>query len=154
MATKCVRRGCHSIRLRETGAVQFVKGSHRWVRTFRRTCCVPRLRFPTPKVKTSPTTSASATQWDIAQWDTEPGDITVHHARTIHGADGNASLTQRRRAISVRYCGDDVVYKFKRGAPLKARHARSAKVRPSTTTSARWFYCSNNATSRSVAVSR
>ena len=62
-------------------------------------------------------------QWDIVHWDTEPGDVTVHHARTIHGADGNASGTKRRRAISVRYCGDDVVYKFKRGAPLKPHHS-------------------------------
>src|SRR5215213_6520010 len=69
------------------------------------------------------TISANATGGTSRTGTREPGDITVHHARTIHGADGNASLTQRRRAISVRYCGDDVVYKFKRGAPRKPHHA-------------------------------
>ena len=38
---------------------------------------------------------------------TEPGDVVVHHARTLHAAGGNRSATTRRRAISVRYCGDD-----------------------------------------------
>ena len=45
--------------------------------------------------------------------------MVVHHARTIHGAPGNASSTRRRRAVSVRYCGDDVRFHRRPGAPLK-----------------------------------
>ena len=107
---------------RETGAVQFVKGSHRWVRTFRPNMFVTTTSLPDTDGEDVPDYFRDRDQWDIAHWDTEPGDITVHHARTIHGADGNASSIQRRRAISVRYCGDDVVYKFKRGAPRKPHH--------------------------------
>lgn len=47
-----------------------------------------------------------------------PGDITVHHARTLHGAPANPS-DQRRRAVSVRYCGDDARYLHKPGLPAR-----------------------------------
>ena len=59
----------------------------------------------------------------IVSYDTEPGDITVHHARTIHGAYANASATQRRRAISVRYAGDDTVFSPVAGGLTKPHHA-------------------------------
>jgi ectoine hydroxylase-related dioxygenase (phytanoyl-CoA dioxygenase family) len=48
--------------------------------------------------------------------------MTVHHARTIHGADGNASTNIRRRAISIRYCGDDARYYLRKGVPRKPHH--------------------------------
>jgi ectoine hydroxylase-related dioxygenase (phytanoyl-CoA dioxygenase family) len=63
-------------------------------------------------------------------FDTAPGDIVVHHARTIHGARANASATRRRRAISVRYAGDDVVYRIKPGAPQKPHHAAMVEGQP------------------------
>ena len=56
--------------------------------------------------------------------------ITVHHARTIHGAHANDSATRRRRAISVRYAGDDVVYRIKPGAPTKPHHAALVEGQP------------------------
>ncbi len=52
----------------------------------------------------------------LITFDVEPGDVTVHHARTLHGAPPNSS-TRRRRAISVRYCGDDIRYLHKPGLP-------------------------------------
>ncbi len=58
---------------------------------------------------------------EILSFVTEPGDITVHHARTIHGADGNASTDIRRRAVSVRYCGDDVRYRLPARAVPRSR---------------------------------
>ena len=51
-------------------------------------------------------------------WDLEPGDLTIHHVRTLHAAGGNLGST-RRRALSVRYCGDDAVVRVKPGAPGK-----------------------------------
>ena len=67
---------------------------------------------------------------DLVCFDTEPGDVTVHHARTIHGAHANRSAARRRRAISVRYAGDDVVYRRKPGAPPKAHHADLVENEP------------------------
>ena len=49
--------------------------------------------------------------------------MAVHHARTLHGAFPNAS-SRRRRAVSVRYCGDDARYELRPGAPRKPHHAR------------------------------
>ena len=73
-------------------------------------------------------------QGDVVSFETGPGDVVVHHARTIHGAAGNASATRRRRAISVRYCGDDARFHRRPGAPLKpwqesACEGRRARVR-------------------------
>ena len=66
----------------------------------------------------------------IVSFDTEPGDITVHHARTIHGAYGNASATQRRRAISVRYAGDGTVFRPIPSAFPKPHHASMSAGEP------------------------
>jgi ectoine hydroxylase-related dioxygenase (phytanoyl-CoA dioxygenase family) len=59
----------------------------------------------------------------IISFDTAPGDLTVHHARTIHAASGNLSRTQRRRAISVRYTGDNTRFKVVAGSPMKEHHS-------------------------------
>ena len=45
--------------------------------------------------------------------------MAVHHYRTIHGSPANAHATRRRRAISLRYCGDDVRYRFRAGMPVR-----------------------------------
>jgi ectoine hydroxylase-related dioxygenase (phytanoyl-CoA dioxygenase family) len=100
----------------ETGAVQFVRGSHRRDTRFRPNLFVTSMPVPDTEGAAVPDHSGSR---DLVSFDTEPGDLTVHHARTVHGAFGNASATRRRRAISVRYAGDDVVYRRKPGAPPK-----------------------------------
>ena len=111
----------------ENGAVQFVRGSH-----LRRTRLRPNLfvtsePIPGTEGEVVPDFSQSA---ELVSFDTRPGDLTVHHARTIHGAYANASATRRRRAISVRYAGDDVVYRVKRGAPTKPHHAPLVEGQP------------------------
>ena len=58
----------------------------------------------------------------IISFETAPGDLTVHHARTIHAASGNLSPTRRRRAISVRYVGDGTKFKLVPGSPTKEHH--------------------------------
>ena len=55
--------------------------------------------------------------FDIVVFAPEPGDLVVHHLGTLHGAGGNASPTTARRAITIRYGGDDVRYRFRRFAP-------------------------------------
>src|SRR4030095_9331282 len=58
-------------------------------------------------------------EYDIVSFALGPGDITVHHARTLHAAGSNRSSTRRRRAISVRYCGDAARVRMRVGAPVK-----------------------------------
>ena len=110
-----------------SGAVRFVRGSHRDRTPFRPNLFVTSEPIPGTVGEVVPDCSESA---DLVSFDTEPGDITVHHARTIHGAYANDNATRRRRAISVRYAGDDVVYRIKPGAPRKPHHAALVEGRP------------------------
>jgi ectoine hydroxylase-related dioxygenase (phytanoyl-CoA dioxygenase family) len=109
------------------GAVQFVRGSHLRPTRFRPNLFVTSEPIPGTSGEIVPDFSQSD---DLVSFDTEPGDITVHHARTIHGAHANNSATRRRRAISVRYAGDDAVYRVKPGAPRKPHHAALVEGRP------------------------
>jgi len=103
----------------ETGAVEYVRGSHRWERDFRPNFFVSTATIPGTLGEAVPDVAADPERYELLSFETTPGDVVVHHARTIHGAPGNASSTRRRRAVSVRYCGDDVRFHRRPGAPLK-----------------------------------
>ena len=107
----------------ETGAVRYVAGSHLDRTAFRPNTFVTDVSFGDDDAVDVPDYDdvriAGAAR--IVSFDTQPGDVVVHHARTIHGAGGNASATTRRRAISVRYAGDGVTYPPSPG-PAKPHH--------------------------------
>jgi ectoine hydroxylase-related dioxygenase (phytanoyl-CoA dioxygenase family) len=109
---------------RASGAVGYVRGSHRWNRMFKPNLFVSAMTIPDTEGEDLPDLTARPDEHDIVYFDVARGDVTFHHARTIHGADGNASTTTRRRAISVRYCGDDARYHLRPGAPRKPHHDR------------------------------
>jgi ectoine hydroxylase-related dioxygenase (phytanoyl-CoA dioxygenase family) len=102
-----------------TGAVKYVRGSHRWQREFQPNVFVSTAAIPGTLGDAVPDVESDPERYELLSFDTAPGDVVVHHARTIHGAAGNASATRRRRAVSVRYCGDDVRFHRRPGAPLK-----------------------------------
>ncbi len=108
-----------------TGAVRFVVGSHLDDTEYRPNMFVSDMQIPG-------TSGADVPDYDtvsgarVISFDTEPGDLTVHHARTIHGAGANTSAERRRRAISVRYAGDEVVFRTRAGAPSKLHHTGCA----------------------------
>ncbi len=111
----------------ENGAVQYVRGSHRSTTRYRPNMFVTTMSLPETEGVDVPDHGDSP---DLISFDTGPGDIVVHHARTVHGAGANASPTRRRRAISVRYAGDDVVFRVKPGAPQKPHHADMVDGQP------------------------
>ena len=91
----------------------YVKGSHLWGKMFR-----PR-RFGHAAVKHHDEVAEleEAPDIDSRPWDfefvtgvLEPGDVFIHHARTLHGAPGNSSGVHRRRALATRWTGTDVVW--------------------------------------------
>ncbi len=97
-------------------AVRFLAGSHRWDRWF-----IPR-RF-VDHVPYAPESDRYELLPDIdaliegdpdrhrtVSFATEPGDIVVFHYRTVHDAPGNPSTERRRRAVSLRWVGDDAVW--------------------------------------------
>jgi ectoine hydroxylase-related dioxygenase (phytanoyl-CoA dioxygenase family) len=99
----------------ESGMVRWVRGSHHFPDAFRPNLFVTDEPIDgthgqvVPDVLGTPELASRVVTFDV-----EPGDITVHHARTLHGAPANCSQ-QRRRAVSVRYCGDDARYLRKPG---------------------------------------
>lgn len=110
---------------RASGALGFVRGSHLWGKVFRPRAFTKvsaalydgtQARDDLPVL---PVIEDEIDRHDIVYFDYEPGDCTFHHVRTLHGASGNSSSTRRRRAISVRYCGDDVVYAARPYAPAQ-----------------------------------
>ncbi|OCC23612.1 hypothetical protein MB02_10605 [Croceicoccus estronivorus] len=106
----------------DTGSLKFVPGSHLWKKKYRPNFFITDLLMPGTEGEAVPNFHKDNRSKEIISFDMEPGDMTVHHARTIHGADGNTSKDTRRRAISVRYCGDDARYHFRKGVPLKSHH--------------------------------
>ena len=59
----------------------------------------------------------------ILSWDLEPGDAILFHALVLHGSRGNNSAVRKRRALTTRWCGDDVVYQpIGRQMPILWKH--------------------------------
>lgn len=111
----------------ETGSLKFIPGSHLWKKKYRPNFFITDLMMPDTEGEAVPDFHKDMRRNEAVCFDMQPGDMTVHHARTIHGADGNSSETTRRRAISVRYCGDDARYHFRKGVPQKPHHAMVAQ---------------------------
>ncbi|HUH37721.1 MAG TPA: phytanoyl-CoA dioxygenase family protein [Spongiibacteraceae bacterium] len=109
----------------ETGAMSFARGSHRWDQLSRPNWFVSNRSMEGTVGDEVPDVEAMAAagEVELLQFALGPGDMTVHHARTLHAAGGNLSQDRRRRAISLRYCGDDVRYYLRQGVPQKPHHA-------------------------------
>ena len=56
-----------------------------------------------------PDIQAERAQWDIVSAQITPGDVVIFHPGVIHGG-GSTNESERRRVITVRCYGDDVVY--------------------------------------------
>lgn len=106
---------------RASGAVEYVRGSHRWGRRFEPTDFIEGDLFKNGTLEEIPDIDAHRERYDIVSWDTGPGDCILHHALTVHGAPGNDS-TRRRRALATRWTGDDAVYVERKGMSKPIRH--------------------------------
>lgn len=107
----------------ENGVVTYVKGSHMWNKFFpiQPFSEVPGAE-PEPWTPDSPydrpdgpgRTLADVRNhpenYEFLTWNVEPGDILVHHPLVVHGAPGNEATGKRRRALSLRWLGDDATW--------------------------------------------
>ena len=93
----------------ESGAVCFVRASHRWEQRFR-----PSLELNSETAKIANMLLEPCPNYfevpgaELISWNMLPGDALVFSALTLHGSRGNNSKTKSRRAISPRFIGEDV----------------------------------------------
>ena len=110
----------------ESGVVSYVKGSHKWNAYYPTVNWSDREEVDFGQepgnrdLSENPGPGATASQprtiadirdhpenYDIVSWNVEPGDVLIHHMDTMHGAPGNMTQDRRRRAVALRFLGDD-----------------------------------------------
>lgn len=92
-------------------SLRFIAGSHKWNKMVRPVSWSDDSDFyqsddewtPVPDPDADPATNK------VLEWQMEPGDAVLFDFRTAHGARGNMGTT-RRRALSLRWVGDDALY--------------------------------------------
>lgn len=95
--------------------LEFVSGSHLWDKAFR-----PKLFNGNPLneddgLEEIPDIDSDRIGFNVKGWALSPGDAVAFDFRTIHGAPPNNSLTENRRAFSLRLVGDDAVFHRREG---------------------------------------
>ncbi len=102
-----------------SGVVSWVRGSHLDTVEYRPNMFVTDEPIPGTKGESIPDVLGTPELSErLISFDLEPGDLTVHHARTLHGSPANTSEV-RRRAVSMRYFGDDARYRRKPGLMVR-----------------------------------
>lgn len=95
---------------RESSGLMYVKGSHKWAQRFKAYSPDYVAALIDDTMDEIPDINGNPEQFDLIDWEMEPGDILVFHPLTLHGSLGNASRTRSRRALALRWIGDDVRY--------------------------------------------
>ena len=65
--------------------------------------------FPDGSLAELPDIDADPEQFPVIGWALEPGDAVCFHMLTLHAA-GGVSGTNRRRVLSLRFLGEDMVH--------------------------------------------
>jgi hypothetical protein len=108
----------------ENGAMMYVRGSHRDGKLYQPNVFVAQTPLPGAQGEPLPDIEGHMEDYDLVQFDVEPGDVIVHHYKTLHGAGANHSRYQVRRAVSLRYCGDDIRFCPRPWAPKQLHHTQ------------------------------
>lgn len=100
-------------RLPKEECLEYIPGSHRGPmydgfnpRTVTESQTAP---FYGTELPPLPDIEADRSQWDIVSWEITPGDVVIAHPGVLHGG-GHTSQNGRRRALTVRCYGNDIVY--------------------------------------------
>lgn len=116
-----------SVRL-DSGAMGYVRGSHRWGATYKPSDFVTSngvMALPGVDIDDLadlPPIDANPDDYDVVRFEAEPGDVIVHDWKTLHGSAGNISQDRIRRAASVRLAGDDVTFLLRPSSPEPFRY--------------------------------
>lgn len=93
------------------GAMGYIPGSHRWRRNFLPNDFISQEPLAEGRDgERIPDIEGNESLFGVVYVESRPGDIIVHHYRTLHGATGNTDPTRIRRAAALRYGGPDLRY--------------------------------------------
>ncbi|HEX4740508.1 MAG TPA: phytanoyl-CoA dioxygenase family protein [Caulobacteraceae bacterium] len=111
----------------DNGVVTYVQGSHLWGATYRPQAFDTRNAdaFAASPYQPMPDIEAEPSKYALLSWSLEPGDVLIHKGLTIHGAAGNRTADRRRRALAVRYTGDDARYNTRPGTFMQMASVRA-----------------------------
>lgn len=93
--------------------LEFIAGSHLWGKSFRPKLFNGKLLNKNDGLEDLPDIDGNKDNYRVLGWDLKPGDAVAFDYRTIHGAQANNSLSDRRRAFSLRMVGDETVFSKK-----------------------------------------
>ena len=95
----------------DQASLRFIAGSHKWDKPVRPVSWADDSDFYDQKQDWIPVPDPDAEtgRYDILEWPMKAGDAVLFDFRTVHGARGN-NLPNRRRALSLRWVGDDARY--------------------------------------------
>ena len=101
----------------DSGALEFIAGSHKWDRWFQPEPFAPGQTAYTRNMnyETIPDFEAERDSHRIISWAMQPGDVIAFHAMTVHSAGPNRRADRRRRGYTVRYIGDNTIYQWEDG---------------------------------------
>ncbi len=93
-----------------SSTLEFVAGTHRGPWYMPRTFLDDRAAwFPEGALAEMPDFEADPERWSVIGWELEPGDAVFFDMLTVHGS-GGVSGPGRRRVLSIRFLGDDMVH--------------------------------------------
>jgi ectoine hydroxylase-related dioxygenase (phytanoyl-CoA dioxygenase family) len=93
-------------------------------------------KYPASGWERTPDIEADRDGFDIVSFPNTPGDAVMFHPKVLHGGGASAS---RRRTLSVRFFGDDVVYEPRPGDPSPPFPGVAATLEAGAPLRSSWF---------------
>ena len=109
--------------------LRLISGSHLWKKDVLPTRWLPEADFypAADEYLPVPDPDADPDAFRVLEWPMEPGDAVAFNYRSVHGARGNYART-RRRALSLRFVGDDARFVQRSGPTSPPFHGHDMKT--------------------------
>ncbi len=91
-------------------SLRCIAGSHRWGKDHRPKRFDGSNLYENDDYEELPDIDGNIDQYRVLQWALQPGDAVAFNFRCVHGAAANTGQSNRRRAFSARWVGDDAVF--------------------------------------------
>jgi ectoine hydroxylase-related dioxygenase (phytanoyl-CoA dioxygenase family) len=85
---------------RGSSGLEYVRGSHRWNRRFKAVSPDYHPALLASDLEDPPDIDAHRDDYDLVDWDMEPGDVLMFHPLILHGSAGNSSTTRCQRGTA------------------------------------------------------